>query len=169
MPDLEYWVAHRRYYLFGEIDHETVLPAVEVLVRCCEANPSAPFHLYLNTGGGSVADAMALCDTIREQPYTVTGIALGEVASAGLFLLGACDVRAATPSTWFLWHSIYWSEHEGETPTEMARDARHMQNYDKMLRGLLDEWTGRKGFCAGLGERKWFGVKEAKKMGLLTV
>jgi ATP-dependent Clp protease protease subunit len=49
-----------------------------------------PIWLFLNTGGGSVHDAAAVCDAILGSKTSIMTVALGRVASAGfpMFLCG---------------------------------------------------------------------------------
>jgi len=165
--EIDYAVAHRRFHIDREIDEELAATVVEILLRAEELSPKEDFTIYLNTEGGTVSSAFAIANILRTMPYNVTCHCLGEVASAGIFILASCDTRMAGPDTHFLWHGIYWAP-ESESPEGLLSDAEHLKKYERMGIKRLKEWTCNPDIFNFLGNKRWFNVKEAKKVNLLN-
>jgi ATP-dependent Clp endopeptidase proteolytic subunit ClpP len=58
-----------------------------------DAIEAKEIELHLNTPGGSVFDGLAICASLKGHKATVKGYVNGMAASAGSFILQACDER----------------------------------------------------------------------------
>ena len=164
---IEYAVRKRRFFIVGEITEVLMMHVSEVLIRAQSSAHNKKLTLYLNTGGGNVCDAIGFCNLLRSMPYEIECICMGEVASAGLYIVAACDTRLSLASTYFLWHNMYWTA-EGKSPEEMRQDSSHLVEFSKHVGKLLAEWTGNPKILKDLGPRLWFDVPKARALGILN-
>lgn len=70
--------------------------------------------LYLHSEGGSVFDALSMCDHIRQNPVAVVTVADAYVASAATFVLLCGAERWALPETTMLIHELrtnFWGQY----------------------------------------------------------
>jgi ATP-dependent Clp protease, protease subunit len=98
-------VGERSLAIFKEIDSSVALEVIATLIAFDEEN-SKPIKIWLNTPGGSVIDAMSICDVIEILSSPVDICVTGYCASAGLLiLLSATGKRIATRNSRFYHHS----------------------------------------------------------------
>jgi ATP-dependent protease ClpP protease subunit len=64
-------------------------------------------ELHVNTPGGDVYDGIAIYNAIRNHPAFVTGIVDAMAASAGSFIIQACDVILMEPTAELLIHDAH--------------------------------------------------------------
>ena len=65
-----------------------------------------PITIKMTTNGGSVYQALRLVDAIKNSSSQVIFEGSGIVASSGVLILMACDLRGLTPNTTLLIHSV---------------------------------------------------------------
>lgn len=66
-------------------------------------------NIYINTEGGSVPDALAIVDRmmlLKDSGIHINTIGIGEVASAGIFILAEGSNRFGTENTTYMIHPI---------------------------------------------------------------
>lgn len=167
LGSITYAAKQRRLYIVGEITDISMMNATETLILAEKEFRTRPFEIIMNTGGGDVTAALGFCDLLRSMPYEITTTCMGEVASAGIFILAAADIRQSLPNTSFLWHGVFWNG-DGRTPEEMNQDAVHFVKFEQACSLSLQEWTDNPRIMEDLGPRRWFNNNEAKTMGLLN-
>jgi len=167
LGSITYAAKQRRLYIIGEITDTLMANATETLILAEQESPSKSLEIIMNTGGGDLTAAIGFCDILRSMPYEVIITCMGEVASAGIFILAAGDTRQSLPNTCFLWHGIFWSP-EGRTPSEMTSDSIHFNEFKRACDRMLMEWTGNPRILQDLGPRRWFNTQEATTLGLLN-
>ncbi len=98
--------------------------------------------IYLDSNGGSVYTAIALCMMIRIRKLRATAIVLGECSSAALLPFAACEERFVTPLSTHLFHPMKWESEENVRLEEAAEWTRHFkeveQNFEQLLARLLN-------------------------------
>ena len=81
------------HFINGEIDEDAVKEAIKwILYENLEKNKDKVLTLYINSCGGSLTDAFALIDIMKQSNYTIRTVGIGNVMSAA-FLLFACGTR----------------------------------------------------------------------------
>jgi ATP-dependent Clp protease protease subunit len=81
------------HFINGEIDENAVKEAIKwILYENLEKGKDKVLTLYINSCGGSLTDAFALIDIMKQSNYTIRTVGIGNVMSAA-FLLFACGTR----------------------------------------------------------------------------
>lgn len=96
--------------LMADIDAESVKPVVEwILVENHVVKKrKKELLLIINSDGGSMEDSFALVDVMRSSNIPIKTVGLGSIASSGLIIFLAGDVRILTPNTSILSHQYSW-------------------------------------------------------------
>jgi len=94
--------------LFGEIGRDTASAVLSALVNYQMEDPSEPITIFINSGGGSVSDALAIWDAIAACSCPITMVGIGEVMSAAAFIMYAGDKgeRYLAPNTMVMTHQL---------------------------------------------------------------
>jgi len=81
------------HFINGEISEDTVKEAIKwILYENLDKGKVKILTLYINSCGGSLTDAFALIDMMKQSIYPIRTIGIGNVMSAA-FLLFACGTR----------------------------------------------------------------------------
>lgn len=96
--------------LFGEVDCSIALLTISQLEHLAHLSEDEPITLFLNTEGGSLTDAFAIYDCIKNLSCPVLIVATGLCASAGLLILCAADYKMATENTVFYYHQPVFAQ-----------------------------------------------------------
>ncbi len=129
-------------------------------------HPQTPIWLHINSGGGSVFDALAVMDQIRRIETPIYSIVEGFSASAATLLSMSCTKRFIQPSAFMLIHQIssaMWGTYE-EFKDEMNLLDMLMETITKfyMCNSKMKENKIKK----LLQRDSWFDAKECIKLGL---
>jgi len=81
----------RSFLLVGDVDEEMTIHCWKYLKALGETKP---ITIYINSGGGDVAQGFAIYDMIRNVDVEVTMVVLGTAYSMAGIILQAADVRA---------------------------------------------------------------------------
>ena len=117
--DIEVWSPNEPKYfgpttralsLSSEVNSDTAFLLTSQLTHLAELSPDTEITLYINTEGGSLTDAFAIYDCIKNIPSPVITVATGLCASAGLLILSAGDYKVATKSTIFYYHQPVFTQ-----------------------------------------------------------
>lgn len=161
---------HQRILVLDGVldDDNGTLLATQLLTLAAE-DPAADIALWINSPGGSVPSMLAIHDTMRLVPCSVTTLALGLACSAGQFLLsgGTKGKRLALPHSRILMHQ--GSAGIGGSAVEVevqANDLRHMR--DTVL-GIIAEDTGQpvERIFDDSAHDRWYTAQEAKEYGFI--
>ena len=115
----------RSLAFFGDVNEERVRLTISQILHLEELSETDPITLYLNTPGGSLTDALALYDTIKEVSCPVVVITTGLCASAGLLILSAADYKMASKSTIFFYHQPIMSDTHVNSANDMKSFSDH--------------------------------------------
>jgi ATP-dependent Clp protease protease subunit len=135
--------AHGMFVLMGEINEETVKPAIEWILHENHVRKRKKKELLLmvNSDGGNLTDAFALIDVMRSSVIPVKTVGLGIVASAGLciFIAGATGRRVLTPNTSILSHQFSW--HSSGKAHELFATVKEFELTQQRMLRLYQECT----------------------------
>lgn len=81
------------HFLMGEIDDANVEKAIRWFIyeNMDTANVDKTLTLYINSTGGSLTDAFALIDVMRNSPFVVRTIGIGNIMSSAFLIFAAGD------------------------------------------------------------------------------
>jgi ATP-dependent protease ClpP protease subunit len=102
--------------------------AVSLLIDLNEGDEA---HLWLHTVGGHLSTSEYLSHAMRESKAKIVGHAVGEVMSAGTFLLINCDEVVISPFAVFMFHSA---------STIIAGKVAYIQQYTGAVRNYLERY-----------------------------
>ena len=131
----------RAISLCSEITSESVLPVISQLLHLEELSPEDQITLYLNTEGGSLVDALALYDTIKQISCPVIVIATGLCASAGLIILAAADYALASDKTLFFYHQPIFTQGPISSSSDMKSLNLHYEHCAETADEILKKKT----------------------------
>lgn len=137
-------IKSRTIYLFEEITSRLALEVITQIHGLLRTDRKAPITIYINSPGGNVFDGLAIYDTIRLLPCTVTTIGMGAVSSMASLILaaGTRGFRFVSESCQILLHQPSATlEHSKVTDLDLAVK-QHMKT-KKRLTKILSELTGK--------------------------
>lgn len=146
----QYLLSKNQIYLFGVIDTAMaarVIPQMHYIEQKMIDDNLPPeervLTLLINSPGGSVADGLAIYDTINMLDCQVRTICVGLAASMGAFLLssGSKGMRLALPHSEILIHQPLGGA-QGQA-SDIIIAARHIENTRKTLNAILAMNTGK--------------------------
>ena len=91
----------RSLYFSGPINEKTTYALISQLLELNARGSQKPIKLYINTEGGSLTDAFAIYDTIRNMKCEVHTIVKGLCSSGGLIICLAGHKRYSTKNSLF--------------------------------------------------------------------
>ena len=101
------------YVFMGEVDHESIKPAIEWILHenFVVKRKRKELLLMICSEGGDMSSAFALIDVMHSSLIPIKTVGLGVIASAGLliFIAGHRGRRVLTPNTSILSHQFSWS------------------------------------------------------------
>lgn len=83
-------------------------------------------HVHINSPGGSVGEAFAIYNVLREHPARVTTYADGFVASAAIYPFLAGERRVANPVSAFYFHPVQMDAYGGPDELRKAADTAEL-------------------------------------------
>ena len=99
------------FLLFGSIDTENAASVAEWILNCNDLDePPNVLNLFVNSDGGDLTAAWAIIDFISGSDIPVRTIGVGQVASAGLFILmsGHPGLRVISENCSVMSHQYAW-------------------------------------------------------------
>ena len=153
------------YGPIGESLFEESLTARDMISRL-QAIQAQRIDLYINSPGGSVADALAIVTALQRHPATVTAHVDGVAASSASYLLTGADRVLMADNAMLMIHSP-WSSISGNA-TELREHAEVLERFARTMADGYARLSGQKlgvveGWMAG---ETWFTAQEAVDAGL---
>ncbi len=107
-------------------------------------NPERDIGLYINSPGGSISAGFAIYDTMQYVKPDVATYCVGQAASFGAVLLagGTEGKRSVLPNSRIVIHQP-WVQNLGGQQSDIAVQARDLQNMRERLDGILAKHTGK--------------------------
>ncbi|HZI16561.1 MAG TPA: ATP-dependent Clp protease proteolytic subunit [Myxococcus sp.] len=127
-----------RIILLGTpINDDVATRVVAQLLFLESESPTQGVHLYLNSPGGSVTAAFAICDTMEFVKPDVSTLCVGQCSgmAALLFALGKAGRRFALPNSYFQLMPFSGGEH----PEARAAIARLRQDFARRMAGATGQ------------------------------
>lgn len=158
--------------LHEEVNSATASVIVAQLLYLEGQDPDKDIFLYINSPGGSVADGMAIYDTMQYIRCDVSTICTGMAASMGAFLLssGAKGKRIALPNSEIMIHQplISGGGISGQV-TDIQIRAKYLQRTKDKLNRILCENTGKdyETICRDTERDNFMTAEEALEYGLI--
>ena len=130
-------------------------------------------RLFIDSPGGDAFSGLALSDVIiaaQKRGWTITGDAMGIIASAAVPIFAVCKPRLAAPGTIFMVHeAALWKWPGRETSSDIrAQNELMVTLQDRYLSYLvnnsnlsLEEWQAKEKATT------WFDSEKAKEWGLV--
>jgi ATP-dependent Clp protease protease subunit len=161
---------HHRIVLLGsEVDDASANRVTSQLLLLSAEDPRTDISLYINSPGGAVYAGMAIFDTMRLIPNSVSTLAMGFAASMGQFLLcaGEKGKRFALPHTRIMMHQ--GSAGIGGTAADIEIQAENLEHSKRQMERLLAENTGQpvETIRADSDRDRWFSAEEARTYGMI--
>lgn len=127
--------------LVGEIDDGSVEQWTRSIRFLDRSHPEKPLTIYMNSGGGSVYQGLALIDTIQSCSSEVHIHVVGECMSMAVWVLQAADRRTASPNSRIMLHVGNFELADDHHHTNQ-RWAKQYERDERILVGMLAEATG---------------------------
>ena len=156
----------RQVFLTGEINEEKSHEIISKLIAL-DKYMVAPIVLWINSGGGSVVNGLAIIDTIKGIPSPVLTIINGKAYSMAAMISITGDKRLITENSFWMQHEMTICE---EDYISKAKDSF---KFDEELQSLLAELIRKHTKLteddlerAKHGEL-WLGAKQCKAKGVV--
>lgn len=132
----------RIIFIGGPIEGNMANIVIAQLLFLESEDPDKDIHMYINSPGGVVTDALAIYDTMNYIKPDVSTICMGSAASAAAFLLsaGAKGKRYALPFARIMIHQPLGGT-QGQA-TDIEIHAREILRLRELLNGILVSNTG---------------------------
>lgn len=129
-------------FLNGEVNSDSANIVIAQLLFLSSENPKKDIKFYINSGGGSIVDGMAIIDTINHIPNDVSTIVIGIAASMGAMIssFGKKGKRYALPNSEIMIHQPLGG-HEGQA-SDLEIRANRIIAMKKTLIKMISENTG---------------------------
>ena len=127
-------------------------------------------NIYINSGGGMVADAMAIHDMIvdlQNKGTQVNTFGRGIIASAATYILMASKNSDISENSWFMIHNVQGGAWGDVNDIENA--GKMMRKFNNQIRDLYANYTSlpSETISAYMNKETWFTGKEAKEKGFV--
>lgn len=131
--------------LYDDVNTEVAQAITEwIIVENMNPDPADILTLMVNSQGGDLSAAWAIIEVITASKIPVRTIAIGECASAALFICmaGAKGNRIVTPSCSVMSHN-FWTSNTGSY-SELKDTQKVLDQVDKQIMGHYLQYTGLK-------------------------
>lgn len=159
----------RIIFMGEDVNPHTANLIVAQLLFLDNESKEKPIHIYINSPGGSVYDALAIYDTMKFAKSPVYTYGIGMQASAAAFILSSGDKghRYLLPHATVMIHQPS-SGTRGKV-TDQEIDLRESLRVKKLLEQIMADNTGQKvsKIHDDMERDKWLDSKEAKEYGLV--
>jgi ATP-dependent Clp protease protease subunit len=159
----------RIVFLGEDVNPHTANLIVAQLLFLDNQSNNKPIHLYINSPGGHVYDALAIYDTMQFIKSPVYTYGIGMQASAAAFLLSSGEKghRYLLPHATVMIHQPS-SGTRGKV-TDQEIDLKESLRIKKLLEEIMAKNTGQKPskIHEDMERDKWLDAKEAKAYGIV--
>ena len=159
----------RIIFLGEDVNHMTANSIIAQMLFLEAEDPTKDIYFYINSPGGSVADGLAIYDTMQYIKCDVNTICVGMAASMGAFLLagGTKGKRYALPNAEVMIHQPLGGA-QGQA-SDMLIAMNHMTRTKEKLTRMLAENSGQtyEKVWQDTDRDNWLSAAEAKEYGLI--
>lgn len=133
-------LAEARYVLlYDEIDAISAKEINTKLIAMSIKNPRRPIYLEINSPGGSVADGIAIMNTIQSIPSTVFTCINGEACSMAGLISVVGDKRIISPNSYWMGHPM--NDVVGGTPQAIKDRSNYLEKLENDLQNVFKAKT----------------------------
>lgn len=134
----------RIIFVNGPIENGSAGAITAQLLFLAAKGPKKDISLYINSPGGSVADGLAIVDTMKYIPCDISTICVGMAASMGSVLLasGTKGKRLILPHSEVLIHQPLITGGLDGQCSDIRIHSDHMLRTRDLLEGILSEASG---------------------------
>lgn len=127
-------------FLFGEIMDGTlydVMTRIRGLIHMRDGeDKNKPINMIINSGGGSVYEALGIIDYMQSLDIKVNTIVRGcAMSAAALILCAGTGIRASSQNSTIMFHEIS-SDIYGKS-SDMKANVQHMEQLENILLGII--------------------------------
>ncbi|NOX36416.1 MAG: ATP-dependent Clp protease proteolytic subunit [Calditrichaeota bacterium] len=135
-------LSHRIIFLSQPIDSGVANRIISQLLLLEADSQEKQIDLYINCGGGSVKDGLAIIDAIQCLHAPVSTICVGLAGSMAAWILaaGKPGLRFATPNAEVMIHQM--STHLQGVTEDILRYSQRLMRLQTSLINMLAKWTG---------------------------
>lgn len=159
----------RIIFLGDDVNPHTANLITAQLLFLDNESSTKDIHMYINSPGGSVYDALAIYDTMKFVKADIQTVGIGIQASAAAFLLssGTKGKRFILPNASVMIHQPS-SGTRGKV-TDQEIDLRESLRVKKLLEDIMAKNTGQKAarIHEDMERDKWMTAEDAKKYGIV--
>lgn len=159
---------NRCIYMVGKIDSESSMSVVSQIHTLSDLS-SDDITLFINSGGGSVSDGLAIIDAMNTSRCDVSTICTGVSASMAAIVLacGTPGKRLITPMAEVMIHQPMGGV-QGQA-SDISTMCEHILKVKNNLATILADRTGRskKKVLEDFDRDYWMDAKEAKSYGII--
>ena len=134
---------HHTHVITGDIDEDTIDRAIRWLIyENLEVNQDKIVTIYINSTGGSLTDAFALIDVMKNSKFVVRTIGIGNVMSAAFMIFAAGDKgeRYIAKNASIMCHQF--TETIDSKYHDIKATMKETENCNKRMVDILTEATG---------------------------
>lgn len=155
----------RRIELTGEVGENMAAFVIRALTKMNEINHD-PITIHLQTYGGGVLEGFSIYDAMIESKSPIIVKGSGKIASMGIVIFLAGTERTASPNTRFMIHSLSHNT-EGKLKDTLVDVTEAKISNDAMYKIIAERSKIKLKTLQKLNGDLWFGVTEAKNMGII--
>ncbi|MBR2984535.1 MAG: ATP-dependent Clp protease proteolytic subunit [Clostridia bacterium] len=161
----------RIIFLMGPVTPEMANTVIAQLLYLEGKDGDKDIYMYINSPGGSVADGLAIYDTMKYISCDVCTICMGKAMSMGALLLaaGTKGKRFSLEHSEIMIHQVLISGGLEGQATDVAIYTKQLLKTKEKLNKILSECTGQSydKVCADTERDNYMSAQDAKAYGLI--
>lgn len=159
-----------RIYLHGKLDAENITEAIKSLTEGEQDTDINEVVLYINSNGGSISPAFAICNLLEQYSKPLTAVAVRNCGSSAMMILQSAPKRACFDCTRFL---IHRSSNTNDEPVSIPENQRIIEKSQEIEKIFLDKTfqkSSNQAMRQNIGEKNhFFFVQKKQKNGVSLI
>lgn len=168
VPILDEMFQRREIQCTGEINRESVYSMILQLRYLQAQDPEKEITIYINSPGGSVADGLALIDTMAVLRCPIRTVCMGTAASMAALIFVSGNERDIMPHARVMIHDPLISGGVGGSALKLDAIAKDLMRTREITAQILSDYTGHsiEEVYEKTANDTYFSAKEAMEWGL---
>lgn len=168
IPILDEMFQRREIQCTGEINRESVYSMILQLRYLQAQDPEKEITIYINSPGGSVADGLALIDTMAALRCPIRTVCMGTAASMAALIFVSGNERDIMPHARVMIHDPLISGGVGGSALKLDAIAKDLMRTREITAQILSDYTGHsiEEVYEKTANDTYFSAKEAMEWGL---
>lgn len=142
VPILDEMFQRREIQCTGEINRESVYSMILQLRYLQAQDPEKEITIYINSPGGSVADGLALIDTMAALRCPIRTVCMGTAASMAALIFVSGNERDIMPHARVMIHDPLISGGVGGSALKLDAIAKDLMRTREITAQILSDYTG---------------------------